>query len=146
MRLYLLLLATIAIGCAGSSGNPPAPIPTAEQTAQTEQTEQTEQAPPPSEPPQATRCLPVVAADCGCVYPCAAGTETAPGGWVFRHPAWRNEPINARIDRWCVEGQCTEAFFGEILCTGICAPRAADSTCHFESGACVGAQAEPVGS
>jgi hypothetical protein len=95
--------------------------------------------------PQASpsaRCLPVVAAECGCVYSCAAGTETSPGRWQVRHPFW-TEPLVARIDRWCVDGQCTEAFFGEIVCSGICPPRPADATCHFENDVCVGTAPTP---
>ena len=72
--------------------------------------------------PLVRRCLPVVVAGCGCVYSCGLGTEEATGGWKVAHEAWPSHPISATIDRWCVDGQCTEAFFGEILCSVKCAP------------------------
>lgn len=99
-------------------------------------------APPTAAPPAPVagerRCLPVVAADCGCVYTCGVGTR-AGDGWTVTHGFW-TEPLRARLDRWCVDGQCSEAWFGEIVCSGICVPRPADATCHFDdAGACVGA-------
>lgn len=78
-------------------------------------------------------CLPVVAAECGCVYSCGAGRLQEDGSWLVRHPRWGETPIRARIDRFCVGEECTEAFFGEIICGLICAPRPADPTCHFSA-------------
>jgi hypothetical protein len=93
----------------------------------------------PSAPSPAERCLPVVAASCGCVYSCAAGLETAPDTWSVSHPFWAT-PIIAQIASWCVDGACTDAFHGEITCNGICPPRPADPTCRFEGDACVSAR------
>jgi hypothetical protein len=80
--------------------------------------------------------LPVVAAECGCVYSCGLGSEEAPGRWRVVHEHWAPEPIAARVDRWCVEGQCTEAFFGEIVCSGICPPRPAEPNCRLVDDRC----------
>lgn len=85
----------------------------------------------------AKRCLPVVAAECGCVYGCGVGTETSPGAWSVDHPTWSPSLIKAKIAPWCVSGDCTDAFHGEIVCSGICAPKPADHTCHFEGDRCV---------
>jgi hypothetical protein len=98
--------------------------------------------PEPSEaaPTAERRCLPVVAAECGCVYSCGVGTRDAEG-WSVAHSFWGDTPVRARVDRWCVEGQCTEAFFGEIVCDGICAPRPADPSCAFDAeGSCSGSE------
>jgi len=83
------------------------------------------------------RCLPVVAAACGCVYTCGVGTETSPGSWSVDHPFWAPSKIKATIAPWCVSGDCTDAFHGEIVCDGICAPKPADHGCHFEGERCV---------
>ncbi|NOU34315.1 MAG: hypothetical protein HOO96_41010 [Polyangiaceae bacterium] len=93
--------------------------------------------------PAKARCLPVVAAECGCVYSCGVGTETKPGVYSVRHSFWKDTPLVATVKPWCVGGQCTDAFHGEIVCSGICAPKAADATCHFEGDACVGASVAP---
>jgi len=84
-------------------------------------------------------CLPVVAAECGCVYSCAPGVPQGGGRYTVTHSAWGGAPINARVRRWCASGQCTDAFFGEIPCSVVCMPRPADRTCHFEGDRCVGA-------
>ena len=91
-------------------------------------------------PPPAKQCLPVVAAECGCVYSCALGTAVG-DRWAVTHPFWTT-PITATVRPYCVDGQCTDAFHGEIVCSGICAPRPADPTCHLNpTGACVGGAA-----
>lgn len=87
----------------------------------------------------ARRCLPLVAADCGCVWGCAIGTPTAGGGYLVQEPRIAPDGVKAVIQPWCVQGECTDAFHGEIICSGICAPKPADASCHFDSaGACVG--------
>lgn len=86
--------------------------------------------------PPARRCLPVVAAECGCVYACGLGTEEAPGRWRVAHAFWAPQPVMARVDRWCVDGQCTEAFFGEIPCGAICSPRPAEPHCRLVEDRC----------
>lgn len=88
----------------------------------------------------AKKCLPVVAADCGCVYSCGAGTETSAGKWSVVHPFWAPTALDAKIAPWCVGGDCTDAFHAQIVCSGICSPKPADHTCHFEGDRCVSAQ------
>ena len=61
----------------------------------------------------------------------------SPGKWSVSHPFWGKTPLNATVAQWCVGGACTDAFHGEIACSAICAPKAADPTCHFEGDACV---------
>jgi hypothetical protein len=100
----------------------------------------TSAAPTVSVAPAAKRCLPVVAADCGCVYTCGAGTETSPGKWNVVHPNWATHGLGAKISPWCVSGDCTDAFHAEIVCSIICPPKPADHTCHFEGERCVSAQ------
>ena len=89
-------------------------------------------------PPAAKRCLPVVAAECGCVYTCGSGTETSPGKWNVTHPNWATHGLDAKIAPWCVSGDCTDAFHAQIVCDAICRPKPADHTCHFEGDRCVG--------
>jgi hypothetical protein len=94
---------------------------------------------PPAAPTPDRRCLPVVADACGCVYTCGVGVRVD-AGWTVTHPFWGDEPLAAQLGRFCVGDACTEAFHVELVCDGICAPRAADATCHFDDrGACVGA-------
>lgn len=101
-----------------------------------------EQAPGPGPAPAARRCLPVVAADCGCVYSCGAGIRQQGGRYRVTHPFWRGTVLTARIDRWCVDGRCTDAFFADVVCDGICPPRPADPTCHIDrAGRCTGSPA-----
>lgn len=84
------------------------------------------------------RCLPVVAKECGCVYSCAAGTKDG-DTWKVKHPFWGTTELTAKVDKWCAGNACTEAFHAEIVCDGICMPKPADSTCHFDAaGACIG--------
>jgi hypothetical protein len=87
-------------------------------------------------PEAARRCLPVVAAECGCVYSCGLGTEEAAGEWSVRHEFWGAAPVKARVDRWCVDGRCTEAFFGEIVCSGICPAKPAEPNCRLVGERC----------
>jgi hypothetical protein len=84
------------------------------------------------------RCLPVVAKACGCTYSCGVGVRDG-DHWTVRHKFWTNAPLRAQVTSWCVSDQCTDAFDVQIVCDGICAPRPADPTCHFDgAGACVG--------
>ena len=83
-------------------------------------------------------CLPVVSKECGCVYTCGVGWPVGKGKYKVRHSFWGDVLLDARVDEWCVEKKCTRAFFVEIVCSGICPPRPADSTCHFEADLCVG--------
>ncbi len=137
MFVLCLSLASLATSCAPSATPrtepaSSAPEPTAETT--------TPEAAPTSGPGPERRCLPVVAAECGCVYSCGVGTRHAEG-WSVAHSFWGDTPIRARVDRWCVEGQCTEAFFGEIVCDGICPPRPAEPSCAFDAeGRCAGSE------
>jgi hypothetical protein len=82
-------------------------------------------------PPTAHRCLPVVAFDCGCVYGCGDGTEQSDGSYQVVEQTW-SSPVRARVSQFCIDDECTDAFFGEIICDGICAPHPADATCHFD--------------
>jgi hypothetical protein len=88
----------------------------------------------------AKRCLPVVAADCGCTYSCGSGTETSPGKWTVVHPFWAPHALDAKIAPWCVGSDCTDAFHAQIVCSAICSPKPADHTCHFEGDRCVSGQ------
>jgi hypothetical protein len=90
-----------------------------------------------SAPVPVKRCLPIVAASCGCVYSCGVGTEVTPGAWSVTHATWGITPIVAKVAPWCVGGVCTDAFHGEIVCSVICTPKPADPTCHFQGDACV---------
>ena len=83
-----------------------------------------------------SRCLPVVSVGCGCVYGCGPGAPDAGGRFIVEHDFW-SSPLTARVQRWCVDGECTEAFAAELVCAGICTPRAADATCAFRRGRCV---------
>ena len=87
------------------------------------------------------RCLPVVSQECGCVYTCGVGVQMGNGPtWNVSHGFWPGIPLTARVVAWCVAGSCTDAFAAELVCGGICAPKPADATCHFDAhGACVGA-------
>jgi hypothetical protein len=85
------------------------------------------------------RCLPVVSEECGCVYSCAPGVPLGGGTYQVSHSFW-DEPLTGRIDQWCVADECTEAFFVELVCDIICAPRPADPTCGFRDGDCVSGQ------
>jgi hypothetical protein len=129
-----LLLLALAACSSGGHATPPSTEPlqsTAGPTASEAD---------PNEPETTDRCLPVVAADCGCVYDCGVGTLQPNGLYSVTHSFWGTTPITARIDEWCADGACTEAFFGNIVCDGICAPKPANSTCHFEGDACVSAR------
>lgn len=134
----LLGLCVVLASCASSA--PPSSSPSTPSPAPAERSAvaPTEPAEPIAAQGPERRCLPVVAADCGCVYSCGVGTRDAEG-WSVAHSFWGDTPIRARVDRWCVEEQCTEAFFGEIVCSLICAPRPADPSCAFDAeGRCAG--------
>jgi hypothetical protein len=84
----------------------------------------------------APRCLPVVAFDCGCVYGCGLGQPNADGSYAVTYgPMWK-DPVRAVVKPWCVDGKCTDAFAGEIVCDGICLPKPADATCHLDGSSC----------
>ncbi|WAS95555.1 hypothetical protein [Nannocystis punicea] len=121
----LLLACTPQGGSPAAPTPPPAPAPASAEPSS---------APAPTSP--ARRCLPVVAADCGCVYSCGLGTEQEPGRWSVAHEHWAPQAITARVDRWCVDGRCTEAFFGEIVCSGICPPKPAEPNCRLVDDHC----------
>ncbi len=147
MRARLLWIVLFA--CGPSTSSPVSPVPA-------KQAPPVKQEPVASEPvkqdpvalaptastiaaasPVATRrCLPVVAAECGCVYTCGLGTEQQPGRWSVAHEFWAPQPVMARVDRWCVDGQCTEAFFGELPCSGICPPKPAEANCRLVDDHC----------
>lgn len=128
-----LRFATLALAACGADAPPVAHPAPANHTARAPA------AAPPAPPAAERRCLPVVAAECGCVYTCGVGVRTG-AGWTVTHPFWGDTPLAARVDRFCVGDACTEAFHAEIVCDGICAPHPADATCHFDDrGACVGA-------
>lgn len=136
-----LLLASLLLACTpagGESASPPAPV-----SASTSRPSAAPASAPAPEPSgdtapvaAARRCLPVVAAECGCVYSCGLGTERSPGRWSVAHEHWAPHPVTARVDRWCVEGRCTEAFFGAIVCGGICPPRPAEPDCRLVGDRC----------
>ena len=54
------------------------------------------------------------------------------GRYRVRHSFWGRRLLSARLGSWCVGKQCTRAFFGDIVCDGICPRRPADPTCHFD--------------
>ena len=85
-------------------------------------------------------CLPVVAAECGCVYDCGVGEHQPNGSYLVTHSFWKGIKLEARIAQWCSGNECTDAFHAAIVCDGICAPRPADPTCHFEGDDCVTGQ------
>lgn len=90
--------------------------------------------------PGGRRCLPAVAAACGCVYPCTVGSRRLDDGAYDVQLSGFPEPVTGRVKRWCVGKACTDAFFVELLCTAVCSPKPADATCHFDAtGACGGA-------
>jgi hypothetical protein len=95
--------------------------------------------------PVDARCLPVTA--CGCTYACGIGWPEAKDSsrYQVRHSFWDNgrSPLGARIDRFCANKQCTDAFFVEIGCLGICRVRPADATCHFNGDRCEGESTPP---
>lgn len=124
--IVLCSLAALA-GCSGTrSPEPPANLP-AEPTGSAVGPER--------------RCLPVVSSQCGCSYPCAVGERAPDGGWRVRHePIWKDAVLEGKIVPWCVDGACTDAFDVELVCDGICAPKAADPKCRFVGTRCVGSE------
>ena len=86
-------------------------------------------APPVAPDADLTRCLPVVARECGCVYDCGLGSPNGDGSYSVRHEFWGDTPLRAKIAEWCVDGQCATVFDAEIVCDGICAPKPADASC-----------------
>lgn len=90
--------------------------------------------------PKQARCLPLVSPDCGCGYSCGVGWPVTKGGkWPYRvrHNFWGKTLLAARVARWCVDKQCTQAFFVRLVCGGICPRRPADPSCHFVQDLCV---------
>lgn len=91
-------------------------------------------APPDAAAAPTARCLPVVSGDCGCSYPCHVG-DPAGARWVL---SWGDGKVDADVTRWCIDRACTDAFYADLVCDGVCPITAADPTCHFDSGgACV---------
>ncbi len=122
MRVALFAFSVAACGSSTTTSAPPA---------------NREPAAPAATPEK--RCLPVIAKECGCTYSCGAGVRDGTG-WRVTHSFWKGNDLKAAVERYCVGGACTEVFSAEIVCDGICPPKAADPTCHFDgSGACVGA-------
>lgn len=142
----LLLACSLLTCCAPDGGSPastppPAPAPAPSPSSPAPTRERTTAAPAPASAAEpaapARRCLPVVAAACGCVYSCGLGVEAAPGRWSVEHEHWAPLAVTARVDRWCVDGRCTEAFFGELPCSAICSPRPAEPLCRLADDRCV---------
>ena len=129
MRDFVLALSLLTLGACSREPPPEATHATVAATASASSV--------PSAAPVAKRCLPVVAASCGCVNTCGGGIEVAPGKWRVTHPAWGTTPVMATVAPWCVDGACTDAFHGEIVCGVICPRKPADPTCHFQGDACV---------
>lgn len=134
--------AGLILTCGAPVGGSPESAPTPTPEVRTAAVEREPVEPAPAAAPAARRCLPVVAAECGCVYACGLGTEQAPGRWSVEHVHWGRHPIAARVDRWCVDGQCTDAFFGEIVCGAVCPPRPADPNCRLVEDRCESAAAK----
>ena len=95
---------------------------------------------PPTALTSNARCLPAVAAACGCVYPCSIGRPSEGGPYDVDLVGF-DAPLRARVAPWCVGGRCTDAFHVELLCSAVCTPRPADDTCHFERSRCVSGSA-----
>jgi hypothetical protein len=115
MRLAFLVVGFLVMSCAQKSEQHPSKLAASVQV------------PPTSN--RAIRCLPVIADKCGCVYDCGVGTEASPGEYEVIHPFWGATKLTARVDRWCVDGKCTDAFFADIVCGGICVPKPARTDC-----------------
>lgn len=136
-----LLACSLLVCCSPERGAPASPVsatppPAPSSSAPAPVVEAAAAVVEPATPTAARRCLPVVAAECGCVYSCGLGVETSPGRWSVAHERWAPHDVAARVDRWCVDGRCTEAFFGEIVCAGICSPRPAEPHCRLADDRC----------
>ena len=108
------------VGCGSNSTPPPSntqPVPP----------------PPVAAPAPEKKCLPVVAKECGCVYTCGVGTRMG-DHWMVTHAFWKDTQLKAKIEQWCVDRSCTDVFAAEIVCGGICAPKPAETSCHFAPG------------
>lgn len=79
------------------------------------------------------RCLPVVSTVCGCTYSCGVGAPRGDGVYDVEHPGWKPLLLSAQLTTWCAEGRCTEAFDAQLICSGVCTRKPADSTCHFDA-------------
>jgi hypothetical protein len=106
--------------CHASAPDKPGPANRASPTASTA---------PAGAPAVQTRCLPVVAKECGCVYDCGKGESTDGKAWRVTHACWKDIVLDAVIEPWCVDGKCTDVFAAQIMCDGICAGKPADPTC-----------------
>jgi len=131
MRWWLVLVLAPALGCTRQPKREASPPPTRAPSPRASE------APAPPAPAPA-RCLPVVAKECGCVYDCGVGKPNGDGTYTVSHQFWKDTPLRARIDRWCVDQQCTEVFAAEIVCDGTCPPRPADPGCAFHGDTCSG--------
>lgn len=130
------LLGMVLLACDPSPGSPVSPVPAEQDPVALAPAVAAPVVASPVVASPARRCLPVVAAECGCVYTCGLGTEQQPGRWSVAHEFWAPHPVLARVDRWCVAGQCTEAFFGELPCSGICPPKPAEPGCRLVDDHC----------
>jgi hypothetical protein len=130
-----VLSLSLVLGCSGST-------PAVDRSAADETSSGDEPSAHAVEGHVEERCLPFVAAECGCVYPCAPGRQDAEGHWTVHAEPWGDLP-GARIDRFCVDGECADAFHVLLVCTITCAPRPADETCHFDDGQCVSERVAP---
>ena len=137
-RRFALGVLVVLASCGASSSEAatpaeaarPAPVPAA--------------APEAEQLSGASRCLPVVSVECGCVYDCGVGGPPDASGVVTVNHAFWSEPITARVQQWCVNGECTEAFAAELVCGVICDPKPADPTCAFRQGRCGSALSDPA--
>lgn len=127
IRFTMCFLLLALVGCTPSKA--PAPIPSQESAAA--RTEPTIVSPSPAA--RQERCLPVIARECGCVYSCGVGFLLDNGRWSVKHAGWKDLPLTATIQPWCVGGECTDVFDAEIVCAAICRPKPADPTCHFDT-------------
>ena len=87
----------------------------------------------------AMRCLPLVAKPCSCTFSCGTGKPQADGSYIVHSNHWEGADITARIINYCVDDACTDVFSIDIICSNLCTPKAADTTCHFDAdNHCVG--------
>ncbi len=138
----LLLLGS----CGASASEAMTPFEPAGPAPGTAPAPEPEPEPEPEQLADASRCLPVVSVECGCVYDCGVGGPPDASGVLSVNHAFWSEPITARVQQWCVDGECTEAFAAELVCGIICAPKPADPTCAFRDGRCGSGRGDPPAS
>jgi len=123
-----LSVTLLFVGCGPRQGGDGVQTPAHGSISQVPQP-RAEDADPPS------RCLPVVAPECGCVYACTSGVLLPTNAWTFRHPQWGDRALEAQVEDWCVDGVCSESFSVALPCDGICSPRPAQP-CAIVDGEC----------